>query len=96
MKTTLTDINRRALVERFASAALGVNLLPGLGVLHAAETGNGGKAKSVILLYMRGGISHIDTFDPKPGRPEMIVSLALISLARSGKTIALYRQPAKA
>jgi len=50
MKTTLTDINRRALVERFASAALGVNLLPGLGVLQAAETGNGGKAKSVILL----------------------------------------------
>ncbi|MGC3966057.1 MAG: DUF1501 domain-containing protein [Pirellulales bacterium] len=25
------------------------------------------RAKNVIFLYMRGGISHIDTFDPKPG-----------------------------
>src|SRR5262245_60384418 len=33
------------------------------------------KAKQVILLYMSGGVSHLDTFDPKPkliadhGRP---------------------------
>ncbi len=27
------------------------------------------KAKSVILLWMTGGPSHIDTWDPKPGRP---------------------------
>src|SRR3954454_5623560 len=26
----------------------------------------GAKAKSVIFLYMAGGPSHIDTFDPKP------------------------------
>ena len=25
------------------------------------------KAKSVIFLFMEGGPSHIDTFDPKPG-----------------------------
>ena len=24
------------------------------------------KAKSVILLYMSGGVSHVDSFDPKP------------------------------
>jgi hypothetical protein len=30
-----------------------------------------GRAKNVIYVYFRGGISHIDTFDPKPGRPEM-------------------------
>jgi len=28
-----------------------------------------GKAKHVIVLYMSGGPSHIDTWDPKPGRP---------------------------
>jgi len=71
MKTTLTDLNRRAFIERFASAVFGVNLLPAPGGLHAAEAHTGGKARSVIYLYMRGGISHIDTFDPKPGRPEM-------------------------
>ncbi len=28
---------------------------------------NRGKAKQVIVLYMSGGASHLDTFDPKPG-----------------------------
>ncbi|MCA9147089.1 MAG: DUF1501 domain-containing protein, partial [Planctomycetales bacterium] len=27
---------------------------------------NGAKAKSVIFLFMAGGPSHIETFDPKP------------------------------
>ena len=27
------------------------------------------KAKSVIFLFMCGGVSHIDTFDPKPNAP---------------------------
>jgi len=38
--------------------------------LPAAETATGGhpraRAKSVIFLFMEGGPSHIDTFDPKP------------------------------
>ena len=25
-----------------------------------------GRAKSVIFLFMDGGVSHVDTFDPKP------------------------------
>src|SRR5271170_6334673 len=28
----------------------------------------GGQCKAVIMLYLAGGPSHIDTFDPKPGR----------------------------
>jgi hypothetical protein len=40
--------------------------LPGL--LRAGRTAGPG-GKSVILLWMTGGPSHIDTWDPKPGRP---------------------------
>lgn len=29
----------------------------------------GGRAKACILLFMHGGASQLDTFDPKPGRP---------------------------
>jgi hypothetical protein len=37
---------------------------------NAAETGRSVKSrKSVILLWMTGGPSHIDTWDPKPDRP---------------------------
>lgn len=71
MNSILTDIGRRAFVERFSKAVFGVSLSPALSRLRAEETKLGGKAKSVIFLYMRGGLSHIDTFDPKPGRPEM-------------------------
>jgi hypothetical protein len=71
MNSLLKDIGRRAFVERFAKAAFGVSLLPANSPLRAAESKVGGKAKSVIFLYMRGGISHIDTFDPKPGKAEM-------------------------
>lgn len=71
MNSFYTDINRRAFVERFAKAAFGVSLLPASSALQATELSAGGRAKSVIFLYMRGGISHIDTFDPKPGKAEM-------------------------
>jgi hypothetical protein len=30
------------------------------------------KAKSVILLWMSGGVTHIDSFDPKPEAPQEI------------------------
>jgi len=30
-----------------------------------------GHAKSVILLYLQGGPSHIDIWDPKPDAPSM-------------------------
>jgi len=69
MKSHFSDLGRRQFMERFASACLGVRIATSPGFVQAATAG--GKAKSVICLYMRGGISHIDTFDPKPGRPEM-------------------------
>ena len=38
-----------------------------------ARSGNGfGGAKSVLLLYLQGSPSHIDTWDPKPDAPEGI------------------------
>jgi hypothetical protein len=64
-----SDLSRRHFIERFARLCLGVRILSSPAFLRAAPTV--GKAKSVICLYLRGGISHIDTFDPKPGRPEM-------------------------
>ena len=74
MKTTfrkLDDLSRRQFVERLARSALGLSILPWLGsekLAAAASTSGGfGSAKSVILLNLVGGMSHIDTFDPKAG-----------------------------
>lgn len=66
-------LSRRAFAERVALTALGVTLLP--SAARGAEKLNGeigkqpgfGKAKNVIWLQMIGGMSHIDTLDPKTG-----------------------------
>ena len=68
------DLTRRRFVARAASSLLGVGLLPAsLELLNtrafAAEPKplRTGAAKNVIYLYMTGGMSHLDTFDVKPG-----------------------------
>src|ERR1044071_7596095 len=38
----------------------------------ARGTNGFGKARSVLLLYLQGSPSHIDTWDPKPDAPEGI------------------------
>jgi hypothetical protein len=61
-------MTRKQFIRNFARSCFGVSVLPNL--LHA-ERPESPRAKSVIYLYLRGGLSHVDTFDPKPGRPEM-------------------------
>jgi hypothetical protein len=59
-------LSRRNLLKA-GLAGFGGLTLPNL--LHARETGAAKPAKSVILLWMAGGPSQIDTLDPKPDRP---------------------------
>ena len=73
MKEPFND--RRSFVRSFVA---GSALMPGLLQELAAADGEGadplaprqghypGKAKRVIFLFMTGGVSHVDTFDPKP------------------------------
>lgn len=74
MKTEFNKLNpiaRRDFMMRTAQAALGVTVMPALNVAAAGTTGPGtpgfGKAKNVIFLWMGGGMTHIDTWDPKDG-----------------------------
>ena len=67
--------SRRSFIAQMASSMLGLTAVPILaGSAQAASTISGaankklgGKAKAVIYLYMSGGMSHLDTFDTKPG-----------------------------
>lgn len=68
------ELNRRQFVARTASTLLGVGLLPEVFTpkAHAAFEGSSklkqvATAKNVIYLYMSGGQSHLDTWDPKEG-----------------------------
>jgi hypothetical protein len=63
----LTVATRRNLLKAGLAGLAGVSL-PGL--LRARDgSGGPGKNQSVILLWMAGGPSQIDTLDPKPDRP---------------------------
>ena len=64
-------LDRRTFVQRCAQAAFGLTVLPTLGSRALAAPGPGyGKAKRIIFLQLQGGLSHIDSFDPKTGDPK--------------------------
>ena len=48
---------------------LGLGALAGLALSRRAGAATPKRPRSCILLYMEGGPSQIDTWDPKPGRP---------------------------
>ena len=67
-----SDPDRRAFLSNTAKALLGVGMVPlvdkAIGQSEAqAASGRPATARNVIYLYMSGGMSHLDTFDTKPG-----------------------------
>ncbi len=63
------SLARRAFLGQAARAAFGITLLDGLAG-RPATAAPAAAGTNVIYLMMRGAMSHIDTFDPKPGREE--------------------------
>src|ERR1041385_4728146 len=63
---TCQGISRRGFVQVGCLGAMGLSM-PEL--LQAQTSSKGKKQRSVILLWLWGGPSHLDTFDPKPDAP---------------------------
>ncbi len=63
-------LTRREVLRAGCLATLGLGLHSVLAPQASASPK--GRAKSVILLFMWGGPSHLDTWDPKPAAPEQI------------------------
>lgn len=65
-------IHRRHFIERAAKAAFGLSVFPQLARGYQLESTQGlagfGSAKRIIFINVKGGMSHIDTFDPKKGK----------------------------
>jgi uncharacterized protein (DUF1501 family) len=64
--------SRRNFLKVGALGGFGVNLSGILRTEAVAEVAAATKAKSVILFWLQGGVSHHDTLDPKPGAPSDI------------------------
>ncbi len=93
-------MTRRELLFRtgggFGAAALS-SLLEGveLDPLAPKRPPSPAKAKSVIYLFMHGGVSHVDTFDPKPELTRRSGQPLSIELAKTIKTSFIH-DPTKA
>src|SRR5947209_1375036 len=79
-KDTCDGVTRRDLLRVGGSAAFGFSLANLLGLQRAqAKDSTGGpgfgKAQSVILLYLQGGPSHLDLWDPKEDVPDKVRSV---------------------
>ena len=73
IKSIKDPFSRRAFVTGAAKSLLGVGAMQRLTNMASGALASGiplnksAKAKSVIYLYMSGGMSHLDTLDTKPG-----------------------------
>src|SRR5262249_41900750 len=86
-KDTCDGLTRRDLLRVGGSAMIGLTLanLLRFGKAHAAEGAGGtteavggtgwGKAKSIIMIYLQGGPSHLDLWDPKDNVPDKVRSV---------------------
>ena len=63
---TCGGLSRRSFLKVGASLPM---VLGRPDLLAAAEGGEGPRAKSVLLVWLWGAPSHLDTFDPKPEAP---------------------------
>jgi len=61
--------DRRNFIKAGALSTLGITLSTALRQEARAATPSTAKAKSVILFWLQGGVSHHDTLDPKPDAP---------------------------
>lgn len=79
---------RRAFLSHAARTLLGVHLAPMFGPTLAAAPDKapaaGAKAKHVIYLFMAGGMSHVDTFDPKPRKKSVMGKTETIATKADG------------
>src|SRR5262249_16128904 len=67
-------LSRRAAVQAGAVGLLGLGMghLEQLRSLAVEAQSRRRKARSVIFIFASGGMSHIDTFDPRPDAPDAV------------------------
>jgi hypothetical protein len=71
-KRSCDGVTRRDVLRVGSLAALGLSLPRLLELQARAAVGLADREVSCILIWLQGGISHIDSFDPKPRAPEEI------------------------
>src|SRR4051812_16439860 len=95
MNPLRNDLSRRTFVSGVAKTFLGVSTAAHFGPRILAAPGQGASplkqaatARNVIYLYMTGGMSHLDTFDPKPEKKDIMGLTKVINTNVDGIRVA--------
>ncbi|MFN6192366.1 MAG: DUF1501 domain-containing protein, partial [Planctomycetota bacterium] len=65
----MTHATRRRFLSDGFAAGIGLGFARPADLFAAAATRRAAKAEAVIHIHLEGGLSHLDTFDPKPDAP---------------------------
>ena len=84
------EVTRRKFVQGAAGGLLGVSMISQLTAEEKAVIAGKGKAKSVIYLYMGGGMSHLDSFDIKPDNAEVRGKAGQLKTSADGVRVSQY------
>ena len=100
MKTLKNELDRRQFMAGVAKSMLGVGLMPvaeNMFTGKAFAVGEGSAtakqvatARNVIFLYMTGGQSHLDTWDPKPENKTVMGATKAIKTSADGVLLGEY------
>jgi uncharacterized protein (DUF1501 family) len=105
-RTNCSGVTRRELLQIGGAGLFGMTLPGSLAAQEAQQAFAGGKAKSVIFLFLFGGPSQLETFDMKPDAksevrgpfkpiqsrtPDLLISEHLGRLARISDKYAVIR-----
>jgi len=83
---TMDMLTRRKMIFRAGKGFGGLALASMLAEEAAAFAAPAGKAKSIIYIFNHGGVSHVDTFDPKPTLARLSGECVPASFAEGLKT----------
>ena len=72
LNRTCDGVARRDFLKAGVLGMGGLSLSGYLGLAKAGAVGSDAPAKAVIFVYLNGGMSHLDTLDPKPDAPDNI------------------------
>jgi len=87
----LNDLDRRSFLQNMAKGLLAVNIVPGLASAEEqVKKIAGGKAKSVIIIRVLGGMSHVDSFDIKEANKDAMKASAPIKSNVDGIRVGRY------
>jgi hypothetical protein len=81
----MNDLNRRQFMNSMAKSCLGVSaVISSQDLLSMQLASQIPSAQSVIFLYMGGGMTHVDTLDPKPANKDVMGETIAINSSADG------------